>query len=60
MAVIVFGPAPVDAMVPVIWPAPLVTPPGWVIVFPLPLAARLTVCPETGTFAGSRTVIVIV
>lgn len=49
----------VDASVPVVTPRLLVVP-GWVRVLPVPLAARITVAPETGFPDASLAVTVMV
>ena len=60
VAVTVFGPAAVELNVPVICPLALVVPTGWVSVFPVGEAARVTVAPLTALPKPSFTVTVIV
>src|SRR6266851_1068620 len=56
----VFVSAPVDERVPVAIPLALVVPTGWINVFPVPVAARVTVAPGIGLPFASRAVTVIV
>src|SRR5437660_6423192 len=56
----VFGSATVELIVPVATPFPLVGPVGWVTVFPVPVAASITVRPPTALPLASLAVTVIV
>ena len=56
----VLVPLVTELNVPVVTPLGPVGTAGWVSVFPLPLAARLTVAPGTGFAKASRTVTLIV
>ena len=56
----VFAPAPVDWIVPVVWPEAFVTEPGCPSVLPEPVAAKAAVAPGTGLLFASRRVIVTV
>src|SRR5690242_3844712 len=60
VALTVFVPATVELSVPVICPLLFVVPTGWVSVFPVPVAASVTVAPLTGFPFASATVTVIV
>src|SRR5205807_1119588 len=56
----VFPSATVELIVPVATPFPLVGPVGWVTVFPVPVAASITVRPPTALPLASLAVTVIV
>src|SRR5512146_602346 len=58
VAVMVFTPAPVDETEPVATPEALVGELGWTMVFPDPVANKVTVAPTTGFPPASRAVTV--